>query len=39
MDVKAATARILGCKADIMTRRSIHRALSDHIQASAQQVF
>jgi predicted nucleotidyltransferase len=39
MDVKEAAARILGCKTDIMTRRSIHRTLRDKIQASAQQIF
>ena len=39
MDVKEAAARILGCKTDIMTRRSIHRTLRQRIQASAQQVF
>jgi predicted nucleotidyltransferase len=39
MDVKEAAARILGCKTDIMTRRSIHRALRETIQAAAQQVF
>lgn len=39
MDVKEAAARILGCKTDIMTRRSLHRSLRDIIQASARQVF
>ena len=39
MDVKEAAARILGCKTDIMTRRSIHRTLRETIQAAAQQVF
>ncbi len=39
MDVKAAASRILGRKADIMTRRSLHRALRDRIEASALQVF
>ncbi len=39
MDVKDATARILGCKADIMTRRSLHHFLRAKIEASAQQVF
>ncbi len=39
MDVKAAAARILGCKADIMTRRSPHPVLWARIEASAQQVF
>jgi uncharacterized protein len=39
MDVKDAAARILGCKADIMTRRSLHRVLRKGIEASALQVF
>jgi predicted nucleotidyltransferase len=39
MDVKDAATRILGRKADIMTRRSLHRVLRDKIEASAQQVF
>ncbi len=39
MDVKEATARILGQKADIMTRRSLHRVLRENIKASAQFVF
>jgi len=39
MDVKDAASRILGRKADIMTRRSLHRLLRSQIEASAQQVF
>jgi predicted nucleotidyltransferase len=39
MDVKDAAARILGCKADIMTRRSLHRVLREGIEASAEQIF
>jgi predicted nucleotidyltransferase len=39
MDVKDAAARILGCKADIMTRRSLHQVLRQRIEASALQVF
>ena len=39
MDVKDAAARILGRKADIMTRRSLHSVLRDRIEASALQVF
>jgi len=39
MDVKEIAARILGRKADIMTRRSLHRVLRDRIEASALQVF
>ena len=39
MDVKQRAAEILGCKADIMTRRSLHRVLRPAIEASALQVF
>lgn len=39
MDVKDAASRILGCKADIMTRRSLHRVLRERIEASALEVF
>lgn len=39
MDVKERTAKILGCKADIMTRRSLHRVLRAGIEASALQIF
>lgn len=39
MDVKERATRILGCKADIMTRRSLHPVLRDRIEASALQVF
>ena len=39
MDVKDAASRILGCKADIMTRRSLHPVLRERIEASALQVF
>jgi uncharacterized protein len=39
LDVKEAASRILGRKADIMTRRSLHRVLRDKIEASARQVF
>jgi len=39
MDVKEAAGRILGCKADIMTRRSLHPVLRKQIEASAFQVF
>ena len=39
MDVKDAASRILGCKADIMTRRSLHRVLRERVEASALQVF
>ena len=39
MDVKEYTSGILGCKADIMTRDSIHRVLREEIEASAIRVF
>ncbi len=39
MDLKDAASRILGCKADIMTRRSLHRVLRERIESSALQVF
>ena len=39
MEVKKAAARILGCKADIMTRDSIHRLLREKVEASAMPVF
>lgn len=39
MDVKQRAAEILGCNADIMTRRSLHRVLRPAIEASALQVF
>jgi predicted nucleotidyltransferase len=39
MDVKEAAARILGRKADIMTRRSLHPVLREGIEASALQIF
>ena len=39
MDVKERAAEILGCKTDIMTRRSLHPVLRERIEASALQVF
>ena len=39
IDVQEAASRILGCKADVMTRRSLHRVLRGDIEASALQVF
>jgi uncharacterized protein len=39
MDVKEETTRILGRKADIMTRDSLHKVLRSQIEASALQVF
>jgi uncharacterized protein len=39
MDVKERAAQILGRKADIMTRDSLHRVLRERIEASAVLVF
>lgn len=39
MDVKETAARILGRKADIMTRDSLHKTLRQKIEAGALQVF
>jgi predicted nucleotidyltransferase len=39
MDVKEETSRILGRKADIMTRDSLHKVLRPRIDAAALQVF
>ena len=39
IDLKETAARILGCRADVMTRRSLHRVLRKGIEASALQVF
>jgi uncharacterized protein len=39
IDVSDAAARILGRKADITTRRSLHPLLKQRIEASAIQVF
>ena len=39
MEVKEQTARILGRKTDIMTRRSLHPLVREHVEASAQQIF
>ena len=39
MDVKEYTSGILGCKADIMTRDSIHRVLREEIESSAIRVY
>jgi uncharacterized protein len=39
MDVKETTTRILGCKADIMTRDSLHKGLRERIEANAVPVF
>jgi len=39
MDVKELTSAILGRKADIMTRDSLHPALRQRIEANALRVF
>ena len=39
MEVKEETSRILGRKADIMTRDSLHKLLRPRIEASALRVF
>jgi len=39
MEVKQQASRILGGKADITTRDSLHRTLRPHIEASARRVF
>ena len=39
MDVKEYTSGTLGCKADIMTRDSIHRVLREEIESSAIRVY
>lgn len=39
MDVKERASAILGRKADIMTRDSLHKVLRSRIEASALQVF
>ncbi len=39
MDVKAYAASILGRKADIMTRDSLHKTLRRQIEATAVRVF
>jgi predicted nucleotidyltransferase len=39
MDVKERAAEILGCKADIMTRDSLHKTLRQRIEASSVPVF
>ena len=39
MEVQETASRIPGRKADVMTRRSIHPALKQRIEATAVQVF
>lgn len=38
-DVKEKATEILGCKADIMTRDSLHKMLRERIEADAVRVF
>jgi predicted nucleotidyltransferase len=39
MEVKDVAARILGHKADVMTRDSLHKTLRERIEAAALQVY
>lgn len=39
MEIKEFAADVLGCKTDIMTRRSLHPYLRQRIEASAMRVF
>ncbi|HEX3994443.1 MAG TPA: nucleotidyltransferase domain-containing protein [Acetobacteraceae bacterium] len=39
MDVQERATRILGCKADVMSRDSLHKMLRPRIEASALQIF
>jgi uncharacterized protein len=39
MDIKETAAKVLGRKTDIMTRRSLHPALKQRIEAAAVRVF
>ena len=39
IDIQNETSRLLGCKADIMTRTSIHPGLRARIETSAVQIF
>jgi len=39
MEIQEATARILGCDTDAMTRGSLHPVLRDRIENSALMVF
>jgi predicted nucleotidyltransferase len=39
MDVKDRAASILGCKADIMTRDSLHKTLRQRIEAPLVRAF
>jgi hypothetical protein len=39
MDLKDYAARLLGCRADIMTRDSLHKTLRERIETRALRVF
>jgi predicted nucleotidyltransferase len=39
MEVKERASGILGCKADVTTRDSLHKLLRQQIEATAQRVF
>jgi len=39
MDVQDYAASVLGCKADVMTRDSLHKCLRQQIEAAAVRVF
>jgi predicted nucleotidyltransferase len=39
MEVKEQASRILGRKADIMTRDSLHRCIREQVESSAFQIF
>jgi predicted nucleotidyltransferase len=39
IQIKDRTSAILGCKADVMSRRSIHRLIKRKVEAAAEQVF
>ena len=39
MDVQERASAILGCKADVMTRDGLHRALKQRIEATAIRIF
>ncbi len=39
MDVRERASEILGCKADVTTRDSLHRLLRQDIEASAVRIF
>ena len=39
MDVQERASTILGCRADVMTRDSLHKALRQRIEATAVRIF